>query len=312
LKILVTGGAGFIGSHIVDALLEEDLPVTVIDNLSTGFGHNINPKAEFHRIDINSKHDLHQVFKLEKPDIVIHQAAQTVVTRSLDDPIFDARTNIMGSLNILKNCVEFKVNKVVYASSSAIYGTPQYVPVDENHALNPISPYGVSKQTVEGYLHVYHKVYGVDYCALRYSNVYGPRQNSSGEAGIVAIFTHQMLAGIQPNIYGDGSKTRGYVYVSDIVRANILAMKSDRVGVYNIGTSKATTDQQIFDMVSSRAGYSGVPRYQSERPGEIRQMCLDSSRAYADLGWVPEVELEEGISRVIAYQRYVNQTECKP
>jgi len=298
MKILVTGGAGFIGSHIADALLQQGMEVVVVDNLSTGCRQNMSPSVTFYSVSIIDKR-LRQVFKRERPDFVIHHAAQTVVTRSVQDPIFDARTNVLGSLNILDNCVNFNVKKIVYASSCAIYGSPHYIPIDEGHPLNPISPYGVSKQVVEKYLHVYHTVYGLDYCALRYSNVFGPRQNPAGEAGVVAIFTRQMLSGQQPKIFGDGNKTRSYVYVDDIVQANIRALRSGSCGIYNIGTAKETSDQLIFDLIREYVAYNGTARYVEERPGEIGRMCLDCTRAAAELGWRPLTTLEDGLAATV-------------
>lgn len=303
MKVLVTGGAGFIGSHIVDALLEEAIEVVIVDDLSTGFRRNLNPKANFYQVSILDKKKLKHIFKTEWPDAVIHEAAQTVITRSMQDPTFDARVNIIGSINLLDNCVNSGVRKVIYASSCAAYGTPQYIPLDEDHPLNPISPYGVSKQTVERYLHAYHSTYGLDYCVLRYSNVFGPRQNPGGEAGVVAIFSRQMLSGQQPKIYGNGNKTRSYVYVADVARANVLALNSELSGTFNIGSGEETTDQRIFDLISRFSSYDGSPKYEDERLGEIRRMCPDCTRALEGLGWAPTTALEEGIARTIGFYR---------
>ncbi len=302
MKVLVTGGAGFIGSHIVDALLQEGHQVAIVDNLSTGSRQNINPAAVFYPVNIVDR-KLRHIFKLEQPEAVIHEAAQTVVTRSVRDPLYDARVNILGSLNLLDNCVNSHVKKIIYASSCAAYGTPRSIPIDEDHPLNAISPYGVSKQTVERYLYTYRQTYGLDYCVLRYANVFGPRQNPGGEAGVVAIFTRQMLSGQPPKIYEDGSKTRSYVYVGDIAAANLLALKCEWGGVFNIGTTQETTDQRIFDLIAGICGYSGPPKYVEERPGEIRRMCLDATRAAKVLGWTPQTSLEEGIARTVSYYR---------
>jgi UDP-glucose 4-epimerase len=307
MKVLVTGGAGFIGSHIVDALLGEGNEVVVVDNLATGLRQNVNPGASFYRSSILDR-KLKHIFRVERPDAVFHEAAQTIVSNSVRDPLFDARVNILGSINILDNCVNFGVGRIVYASSCAIYGSPENLPLKEDHALNPISPYGVSKQTVEKYLYTYHSVYGLEYSALRYSNVFGPRQNPGGEAGVVAIFTRQMLSGQQPRIYGDGNKTRSYIYVGDVVRANLLALRSGRSGIFNIGTTEETSDQRIFDLVSRCCSYSGSPRYVDERPGEIRRMCLDCSKALNELGWFPETRLAEGIAKTVEYYRDIKNT----
>lgn len=302
MKILVTGGAGFIGSHIVDALVDEGVNVIVVDNISSGSEQNINKQAKFYQVNITDS-DLRRVFEIERPDVVSHQAAHTVVTRSLKDPTFDAKVNILGSLNVIANCIEFGVKKIVYASSCAIYGYPQYIPVDEIHPLNSISPYGVSKQTVERYLNVYHNIYGINYLALRYANVYGPRQNPMGEAGVVAIFARQMLSNERPTIYGAGDKTRSYIYVGDIVRANLLAIEFNGSGVYNIGTSEETTDQQIFGLMSGMLGYGGSAKYEKERPGEIKRMLLNCSKAKKELNWTSQVSLEEGIELATLYYR---------
>jgi len=298
MKVLVTGGAGFIGSHIVDALIEHGIDPVVVDNLSTGFLYNVNPKAAFYEVNIIDR-KLSHIFKTECPDVVIHEAAQTDVSRSVRDPLYDAKVNILGSINVLENCIKYNVKKIIYASSCAIYGTPEFVPLTEEHPLNSISPYGVSKQTVEKYLYAYHNTYGIEYCALRYSNVYGPRQNPGGEAGVVAIFTRQMLSGQQPKIYGKGDKTRSYVFVGDIVKANMLALNTGKSGVFNIGTTQETTDQEIYDLISLACAYKGIPRFVEERPGEIRRMCLDASKAFNDLGWSPSMRLEEGIAKTV-------------
>lgn len=300
MKVLVTGGAGFIGSHITDALVEKGIETIVVDNLITGSKRNINAKANFYEISILDK-NLAGVFKTERPDVVIHEAAQTDVSRSLREPQYDARVNILGSINLLKNCIRYSVKKIIYASSCAIYGTPQYLPVDEKHPLNSISPYGVSKQTVEKYLYAYHEIYGLNYCALRYSNVYGPRQNPYGESGVVAIFANLMLNDIRPKIYGDGGKTRSYVYVGDIVKANILAFNANKSGIYNIGTTEETTDRCIFDIISRTCSYNKEPEYVDERPGEIKRMCLYVGKAKNELGWMPETRLEEGIAKTVEY-----------
>ena len=298
MKVLVTGGAGFIGSHIVDALIGQGINAVVVDNLFTGYERNVNPKASFYQVGVQDKR-LAQIFGVERPDVVIHEAAQTDVMRSVRDPMFDAKVNILGSINVLDNCIKFKVRKIIYASSCAIYGSPQYIPINEQHPLNAISPYGVSKQTVEKYLHAYQNTYGLDYCALRYSNVYGPRQNPGGEAGVVAIFSRQMLSGQQPTIYGKGNKTRSYVYVDDIVKANLLALNGKGSGIFNIGTAQETTDQRIFDLISWFCAYKSSPKYMDERPGEIKRMCLDSSKASGELDWAPHTQLEEGIAKTV-------------
>ena len=303
MKVLVTGGAGFIGSHIVDALIEQGHQVVVVDNLATGFSENINPSARFYEVSICDK-ELADIFEQERPEIVSHQAAQMVVARSVNEPIFDAQENILGSLNVILNSVRFGVKKIIYASSGgAVYGEPQYLPVDEKHPINPVSQYGISKHTVEHYLHLYGLQYGLNYVVLRYPNVYGLRQNPDGEAGVVAIFASQMLKGEQPTIYGSGDKTRDYTHVSDVVAANLLAMEQGDNDIYNVGTGVETSDKEMFDALSEVLGYSGTPRYAPVRPGEIYRICLNAGKAQRELGWQARLSLKEGLLQTISYYR---------
>ena len=302
MKILVTGGAGFIGSHVVDALVKQGDEVVIIDNFSTGFEKNLNPAAKLYRLSIRDT-AIDKIFEREKPQVVIHLAAQTSVIRSITDPIFDADVNILGSLNVIANCVRTGVHKIVYASSSALYGTPEYLPVDEKHPVKSLSPYGVSKHTVEHYLFQNQTLNGLSFIVLRYANVYGPRQNPRGEGGVVAIFAGKMLSGEQPTIYGLGDKSRDYVYVDDVVRANIIAAGSDETGIFNIGTGEETTDQKVFELISRACNYDGVPFYAVERAGEIKQIYLDNSRAVKILKWNPRVQVKEGIPMAMAYYK---------
>jgi UDP-glucose 4-epimerase len=301
LKILVTGGAGFIGSNLVDALVERGDEVVVIDNLSTGRRENLNPQIKFYETSIGDP-GLADIFEKEKPDIVCHHAAQIDLRRSVNEPLFDAEVNILGSLNVIVNSIRSGVGKFVYASTGgAIYGEPQYLPVDENHPINPVSQYGVSKHTVEHYLLLYALQHELNYVALRYPNVYGSRQNPFGEAGVIAIFAHQMLGGEQPTIFGPGDKTRDYTHVSDIVEANLLAMERGRNLICNIGTGVETSDQDIFDAIAEALGYSSSPIYTSVRPGEIQRICLDWSKAEQELGWRPKTTLKDGIAKTVSY-----------
>jgi len=300
---MVTGGAGFIGSHLVDAMINNGYEVVIVDNLSTGFKKNINPKAKFFKMDICDK-KLTDVFRMERPQIVCHHAAQTVVTRSMSDPVFDAKQNILGSINVLLNCTESNVSKLIYASSGgAVYGEPQYRPVDENHPINPLSPYGISKHVVEHYLQLYGTELGLDYVVLRYANVYGSRQNPKAEAGVVAIFAMQMLGGKQPVIYGSGDKTRDYVHVSDVVAANLLALNKGRQAIYNIGTGIETSDQQMFDTLAHLLRYKGHPQYAPVRKGEISRISLECKNAQSVLGWQPRFSLKDGLAQAINYYR---------
>jgi UDP-glucose 4-epimerase len=278
--------------------------VVVVDNLSTGRLENVNPAAAFYQVDISSS-ELERIFQKEKPEMVNHQAAQTVIQKSNEDPVFDAKQNIVGSLNLVLQCLRFGVRRIVYASSAGVYGEPDYRPVDENHPVTPISYYGISKHTVEHYLHLSHLQNSLSYTVLRYANVYGPRQSPKGEAGVVAIFTRQILQGERPTIFGKGDKTRDYVYVADVVTANLLAMEKGISGVYNIGTGVETSDQEMFDLLAGLTGYKGNPHYAPVRKGEIHRICLDSGKAQKEIGWQPHFLLREGLTETVNYYRSV-------
>lgn len=303
MKVLVTGGAGFIASHIVDRLISEGHQVVVVDNLSTGKRDNLNPKAKFYEMDICSP-ELAAVFEAEKPDYVDHHAAQISVVRALREPVFDAQLNIMGSLNLIQLALKYGVKKIIYASTGgAIYGEPEYMPADENHPVNPLTPYGISKHTVEHYLYLYAANYGLDYTVLRYANVYGPRQDPHGEAGVVAIFTQKMLNGEQPTIFGDGTATRDYVYVGDIVEANILALDRGSREIYNIANNKETSVNELSDLLKAASGFTLDVIHGAARAGEVNRIYLTNDKAKAGLGWSPKVELEEGMRRTVEYHR---------
>lgn len=299
----MTGGAGFIGSNVVDSLLDLGHNVAVVDNLSTGFERNVNPAARFYQLSIGDP-SLSEVFDREKPEIVNHHAAQIDVRKSAEDPVADARDNILGSLNVITNCVRSGVRRIVYSSSGgAVYGDVEYLPADENHPIKPVSQYGVSKHTVEHYLYLYGLLHNLDYVILRYANVYGPRQNPFGEAGVVAIFAVQMLTGKQPTIFGPGDKTRDYVHVSDVVEANMLALENGGRSALNIGTGVETSDQQVFDTLASVLGYDQPPVYAPVRPGEVYRISLECSRARDELGWSPRIQLSEGVAMAADYYR---------
>lgn len=303
MKVLVTGGAGFIGSHVVDALIDCGHQAVVVDNLSTGFADNINPSARFYQMSICDQ-KLAEVFQQERPEIVNHHAAQWVIQRSVEEPVFDAEQNILGSLNVILNCVRFGVKNLIYASSGgAIYGQPEYLPADEKHPVTPTSEYGVSKHTVEHYLYLYGLRNGLNYVVLRYANVYGPRQNPHGEAGVVAIFAGQMLREEHPTIFGSGDKTRDYIHVLDIVEANSLAMERGEKAIYNLGLGVEISDQEIFDTLAEVLGYTSRALYAAVRPGEIHRICLDSSKARKELGWKSRFTLRDGLLQTAEYYR---------
>ena len=303
MKILVTGGAGFIASHVVDRLIQVGHEVVVVDDLSMGKEENINRQAKFYRLDIRDSR-LKEVFATETPEIVNHHAAQVSVTKSVEEPLWDAQINILGSLNLLELARAYKVKKFIYASTGgAVYGEPEYIPVDEEHKVAPLSPYGISKFMVEKYISVYCHNYGLAFVILRYPNVYGPRQDPHGEAGVVAIFSQHMLANVQSTIFGDGSKTRDYVYVGDIVEANILVLSQGDGEIYNLGWGKEVSDYTVFDEVSKALNYPGEPLYSSKRPGEIENIALDAKKIKKALGWGPKVSLTEGIKKAAAYYK---------
>jgi UDP-glucose 4-epimerase len=306
MKVLVTGGAGFIGSHVVDGLVREGHDVVVVDDLSMGRRDQVHPSARFCLADIRRRDAMEEIFRAERPELVNHHAAQGDLRRSMTEPSFDASVNILGSLILIELSLSFGVKRFVYVSSGgAVYGEPQHLPVHEDHPIHPMSAYGVSKYSVEQYLGLYRHMSGLDYTILRYANVYGPRQNPRGEAGVVAIFSRQMLAGERPTIFGDGTKTRDYVHVDDIVRANLLVLEGEAASgrVYNLGLGKEISDRRIFELVRSSAGVAIEPILATKRPGEIDRICLDPSRAKAELGWEPSIPLEEGIGLTVATYR---------
>lgn len=298
-KVLVTGGAGFIGSHLVDALIDKGFKVVVIDNLSTGKISNLNPQAVFYKISITNK-KIKDIFKKEKFDYVFHLAAQMNVRLSVADPLYDAKVNIMGTLNLLNNSVAHNVKKFIFSSSGgAIYGDADIIPTPEDFETKPVSPYGVAKLTGENYLYYFDKVHKLPYVALRYANVYGPGQRSDSEAGVVSIFAGKALRGEQPVINGDGKNTRDYVYVSDVVKANLLSLNNKMKGAYNIGTSKETTVNQIFDKIAKISGKNVKEKHGPAKKGEQRRSCLSFQKIKKDLGWEPSVNLNEGIKNII-------------
>jgi UDP-glucose 4-epimerase len=301
MKILVTGGAGFIGSHVVDAYLELGHEVVVVDNLSSGSIENLNPKAKFYKMDIRDS-DIEDLFKNEKPDVVNHHAAQMDVRKSVEDPIYDADVNIIGSLNLLQNCIRYGVKKFIFASTGgAIYGEQDYFPADEEHPTRPLSPYGVAKLTVEKYLYFYKEVHGLNYVVLRYANIYGPRQNPHGEAGVVAIFTSKMLKGEQPVINGDGFQTRDYTFVGDVVRANVLALSYEKSDVFNIGTGIETDVNTLFHKLKQLTGANCDEFHGPAKLGEQRRSVISYEKIYKTLGWKPMTSLDEGLRLTVEF-----------
>jgi len=307
LKILVTGGAGFIGSNVVDAFLKAGNEVVIVDNLSTGFRRNVNEDAIFYEADIRDYEKLQDIFASEKPDIVDHHAAQIDVRKSVDYPAFDAETNILGSINLIKLSVEYKVKKFIYVSTGgAVYGEPEFLPVSEEHPINPICNYGISKHTVEHYLYLYKQLDGLNYTVLRYPNVYGPRQDPKGEAGVNAIFINQMLSGEIPRIFGDGEQLRDYVFVGDIVQVNFLALKKGNGGTYNIASGIATSVNDVFNEIKNILGFKNDAIYEPARKGEIYKIYLDASKARKELGWEPKTSFHQGLVKTIEWHRQIH------
>lgn len=300
-KILVTGGAGFIGSHLVDRLVKERHRVVVVDNLSSGKKENISKEAKFYKIDICSP-KIFEIFRKEKPEIVFHLAAQKNVRKSVEDPIFDAKVNILGSLNILKNSAEFKVKKIIFASSGgAVYGNAKRIPTPENYETSPISPYGIAKLTVENYLKFYKQSYNLDFISLRLANVYGPRQDPKGEVGVVSIFIDNLLKGKRPVIFGDGEQTRDFIYVDDVCKVCILAMRSEKVGVYNVGTGVEISINDLYGAVQKVLNKRINPIHLLPKEGEVKRSCLDITKAHRELKWVPKISLKEGLKKVVGW-----------
>ncbi len=303
MKILVTGGAGFIASHLVDRLVKAKHKVVVVDNLTTGKKKNLNPKAKFFRLDIGSP-KITEVFRKEKPQVVFHLAAQIDVRKSVANPAWDSKVNIGGALNILENCKRYKVKKVIFASTGgAIYGdaSRKFIPTKEDYPSQPLSPYGIAKLSIEYYLEYYYEIFGLRYVALRFANVYGPRQNSKGEAGVVAIFIDKVLHGRQTVINGSGQFTRDYVFVDDVVNAALLAMRRTFVGSVNIGTSTETSVNQIFKKIVKESGAKAKAKHGPAKEGEQRRSCLSWRMAKNKLGWKPKVKLDEGIKKTVKW-----------
>lgn len=304
MKVLVTGGAGFIGSHVVDLYLANGYEVVVVDNLSTGRTSNINPAATFYKMDIRSP-ELDDIFVRERPDYVNHHAAQMDVRRSVAEPLYDLDVNIRGSINLLECARKYPVKRLIYISSGgAVYGEPAYLPCDEDHPIMPLCPYGASKHTVEHYLYMYGVNYGLNYSIIRYPNVYGPRQDPHGEAGVVAIFIGQMLNGQPTVINGDGDQERDFVYVADCARANLLVLSQARQStIYNLGSGRGISVNEIFDRLKKITAYRLDAIHGPAKLGETRRIYLQAERACRELGWRPTVDLQEGLTRTMEHFR---------
>lgn len=303
MRIIVTGGAGFIASHIVDRYIRDGHRVAVIDNLNTGFRENVNPKARFYKTDIRDRGAVERIFKKERPKIVNHHAAIAEVVKSLRDPIPTYEVNVLGTANVLTAFAKYGrrgEKKFIFSSTGgAIYGEPKKIPADENTAVTPLSPYGLSKFLGEELIKFYARINGFDYLIFRYPNVYGPRQNPKGEAGVVAIFGGLMKTGKQPTIFGDGTKARDYCYVDDIVGANVLALKKCRNETINLGWGQEISDQKIFKATAKAAEFAKEPIYAPYRRGEVYRIALSAKKAGKVLGWKPKIKLNEGVAKTV-------------
>lgn len=313
MRIILTGGAGFIGSHVADKYIELGHEVVIIDNLSTGKREYVHPKATFFNMDILDPRVEH-IFSGFKPDIVNHHAAQVSVVKSTEDPIYDAQINILGSLRVIKFSLKYKVKRFIFASTGgALYGEPISLPCNEKHPTNPLSPYGVAKLSVEKYLYTFYMTYGMEYVILRYGNVYGPRQDPYGEAGVVSIFTERMLNNKEVEIFGDGHQERDFIYVGDIVDVNVLALQlpvhnSNPFGpIYNVGCGFGTSVNSIFSELKNLTKYNHPPRISPPRPGEVYKIYLDNTKISKEWGWKPVVSLEEGLRKTVAWFRNQNK-----
>ena len=315
MKILVTGGAGFIGSHIADAFIARGDEVVVLDNLSAGSRENLNSKAEFIEGDITDAALVHRLFREHRFEIVNHHAAQLDIRKSVADPVFDAQQNILGTLNLLEAAKETgSVKRFMFASTGgAVYGEQEYFPADEKHPTRPIAPYGVAKRSIELYLHYYQVVHGMEYVAFRYTNVYGPRQSPHGEAGVVAIFAEKLLNGEQATIHGDGKQTRDYVYVGDVVRAHLLALETLKGSdIFNISTAKETDVNEIFDVLSKlTTNGEAKPKYGPAKAGEQQRSVCSYDYANRVLGWQPNVSLMDGLSETVEFFQRKPSTNTK-
>jgi UDP-glucose 4-epimerase len=303
MKVLVTGGAGFIGSHLVDRLVQEGHEVVVVDNLSTGKRRNLNRAARFFKLDIQSWR-LERVFRNERPNLVMHLAAQMDVRKSVEDPIFDAQVNVLGTLNVLQQAIKHGVRKMVFSSSGgAIYGEQEIYPAPESHVTRPLSPYGISKLCGEQYLSYYQRVNGLQIVSLRYANVYGPRQDPDGEAGVVAIFIQKLLNNEQAIVNGNGRQTRDFVYVEDVVEANLAVMGQEIQGTYNVGTGEETSINDLLRTLVLHTNSTCKEVHGPVKNGEQARSVIDSGKLRQEWSWEPKIELSDGLKRTVEYFR---------
>ncbi len=300
MKVLVTGGAGFIGSHIVDSLIVQGHEVAIIDNLSHGLKSNINGQAKFYNADIRDS-CIHNIFKEFKPEVLCHHGAQVKVPSSMDNPINDADINILGTINLLEACRKNGVRKVIYPSSAAIFGNPKYLPIDEKHPLNMISPYGISKHSVEHYLKVYKELFGLRYTVLIYANVYGPRQDCTGEGGVIAIFADRFYRNEAVSVFGNGEQTRDFVYVEDVAAANIEALQGLDDDNYNVCTNQSISISNLLKVFKQLTARGTTIQYEAQRKGDIIHSYMSYDKINEACGWKPKTDIETGIQNTLKY-----------
>ncbi len=310
MKVLITGGAGFIGSHIVDELINKGYDVSIIDNLSTGKKEHINKKAKFYNADIFD--NINYIFEKEKPEILIHAAAQVMLRDSIKDPIFDAKTNILGTINLLESCRKNNVKKIIYTSTGgARVGEPEYLPVDEKHPINPSSPYGISKHTAEHYVWMYNNLYGIDYLIFCFGNVYGPRDDPKTKR-VTAVFIDKILNREVPIIFGDGNQTRDFIYVIDLAEFIVKSMeKKPKHKLFHLANGSQISINALFHMLKEMSGFEGDAKYQDAIKGEIKDICLDTSLAKKELGWEPKTSFEKGVRETLSYFKQLQFSKRK-
>jgi UDP-glucose 4-epimerase len=305
VKILVTGGAGFIGSHVVDAYVAAGHEVAVLDNLTTGREDNVNPAAHLHRVDVRDLGQVRSAIASFRPEVVNHHAAQSEVPKSVADPGYDAHVNVVGGLNVLKACTDNAVRKVIFSSTGgALYGEPDIVPAGEDHPVRPVSPYGTSKFAFEQYLGTFDRTFGLRYTTLRYANIYGPRQDFFAEEGrVVAIFASRMIEGKPVTVDGDGNQSRDMLHVGDVATANLAALERGDGGTYHISSGVPVTINDLFRKLALLTEYKHEPKFGPPRKGDVYRIALDNTRAAEELGWVPRIQLEEGLRLTVDYFR---------
>jgi UDP-glucose 4-epimerase len=303
VNVLVTGGAGFIGSNLADKLVDLGYQVVIIDNFLTGSKKNVNSKATFYEKDIRHIEELDEIFEKEKPEYVFHLAAGYLV-QSLEDPQRDAEINIIGSINLIRMCLKHKVKRIIYSNSGgASYGNPEKLPLTEDHPIHPLTPYGASKYTAEMYFYMYNKNHNLDYISLRYANIYGPRQDPKLEGGVVSVFVDAVLKNKTPQIFGDGSVTRDYCYVGDVVDANIIAMKNGVPGGYQVGNGEEISVLEVLESIKKELGSEVQPSFVTPRMGDCQRSVFDITKVKEGLQWKPKTSFEEGIRKTVEWQK---------